>query len=64
MMALKFFFTYFAKLKTVVFFAMHCMYCCKEHVSHAKIFINSFELHKYLAKKIYKYPYTCRLFVG
>lgn len=37
MMALKFFFTYFAKLKTVVFFAMHCI-----------AVKNTFHMQKYL----------------
>lgn len=63
MMALKKKITYFAKRKNGCLLC-NALYCCKEHVSHAKIFINSFELHKYLAKKIYKYTYTCRLFVG
>lgn len=63
MMALKSFFYIFCKAKNSCLLC-NTLYCCKEHVSHAKIFMNSFELHKYLAKNIYKYTYTCRLFVG
>lgn len=63
MMVLKFFFYIFCKVKNCCFFC-NVLYCCKEYVLYVKIFINLFELYKYLVKKIYKYIYICRLFVG